>query len=567
MSKEKHNICKIDIRQNRVGDLIIKLLAYNYAQTITISACTGTEANEEVIATISLDEKNEESEHSNVLFDKCEEKLTIPYSVIQFKSKIIVTGEEKSQKEKDQDQENKLRQEYQLKHPVVIKQDEHKNLIIQPKSYLCANEIKNGELTVYSIKNDSDEGVAPTAVIRAKFKNQDIESRELYEKKGDKWAKYNKDDGDTGGKIHVPQNKELIIPYSVVTSHSETETNCLSDSFTILVKIVEQQEQQENYKPISCDYYFMESRQSKSKQGELVVNPPNIKKNRIGELVITPKDDMKDGDVITVRYTSKDDKRKEEKFSYHPPSMRYLLKKDKKNYKVRIPCTKFKSDSIVTAEVTNRFGQRSESTYEYDKYKSALEWYKGLPKYVKWGAVGLVLTAILSMLFFMIAVASTSEQQSKVLLIVELCFVTSIIIGIQQRYLRKRLLHMKNVALWEWQKQLSDTVEKHFQPMIQMIQTRDDIALAARELLIKRSARAILPSANIVFLGAASNQTPEEKQEQRRQEMIEDSERTPSQIYHGVIQELMSNSVPILRLVGLLTKNEYDARSTEKKKQ
>jgi len=123
------------------------------------------------------------------------------------------------------------------------------------------------------------------------------------------------------------------------------------------------------------------------------------------------------------------------------------------------------------------------------------------------------------------------------------------------------------LARWRWQSGLAIEIEGFFQPLVRVLAQNKDIAFASRQLILKSRTQAVLMSAKVVFVGAAARQTKKSKREELEEEMTEDKERTPSQIYQGAIEEMMSNQTPVYRVLSLLSKDEFGSRSIEKQNQ
>ena len=180
----------------------------------------------------------------------------------------------------------------------------------------------------------------------------------------------------------------------------------------------------------------------------------------------------------------------------------------------------------------------------------------------------ILVNGLLSLAYFIVIGAfELSEVTSAILLIIGLGWTTSIVLFLQGQHLEMKLSQIKNSARWKWQKDLASEVKTHFQPMVRTLRNRNDVVLAARELIVNGGSTPFFHTARVVFLGAAANQTLQARKEDLRQELSEDSERTPTQIYQGAVEEVMSEQVPIFRVLSLLSPEEFKTRSKEKKEQ
>ncbi len=116
-----------------------------------------------------------------------------------------------------------------------------------------------------------------------------------------------------------------------------------------------------------------------------------------------------------------------------------------------------------------------------------------------------------------------------------------------------------------WYRTLSVIVDTNYRPMVRLLHSPDEVSLAARDLITARENIPIFLNGKVIFLGAAANQSDRS----RRESLVisEDSERTPAQVYQGAVEEAMSKSSPIYRIVSLLTLEEFSERSLTKKRQ
>lgn len=117
----------------------------------------------------------------------------------------------------------------------------------------------------------------------------------------------------------------------------------------------------------------------------------------------------------------------------------------------------------------------------------------------------------------------------------------------------------------EWYRTLAMAIDANYRPMVRLLHSRDEVSLAARDLIIEKRNTPIFLNGRIIFLGAAANQSDRS----RRESLVisEDSERTPTQVYQGAVEEAMSKLSPIYRVVSLLTLDEFSKRSLAKKRQ
>lgn len=117
----------------------------------------------------------------------------------------------------------------------------------------------------------------------------------------------------------------------------------------------------------------------------------------------------------------------------------------------------------------------------------------------------------------------------------------------------------------EWYRALAVIVDANYRPMVRLLQSRDEVSLAARDLITDKKNTSIFLNGKVIFLGAAANQSDRS----RREALVisEDSERTPAQVYQGAVEEAMSKLSPIYRVVSLLSLKEFSERSLEKKRQ
>lgn len=124
----------------------------------------------------------------------------------------------------------------------------------------------------------------------------------------------------------------------------------------------------------------------------------------------------------------------------------------------------------------------------------------------------------------------------------------------------------KRSYLTTWYEQTASLVTIYYRPLVRLLRGHDQVALASRELIIESEKDPIFLNGLVIFLGAASNQS-DKSQRDSLANFSEENERTPAQVYQGAIEELMGHSVPVIRVISLLTSNEFDERSIEKKKQ
>lgn len=121
------------------------------------------------------------------------------------------------------------------------------------------------------------------------------------------------------------------------------------------------------------------------------------------------------------------------------------------------------------------------------------------------------------------------------------------------------------LSLGQWYQALTQIVADNYRPMVRLLQSPDDVSLAARALITDQDNVPVFLNGKVVFLGAAANQSDRSKRESSVSS--EDSERTPTQIYQGAVEEAMSKLSPIYRIVSLLTPEEFSKRSLEKRRQ
>jgi hypothetical protein len=121
------------------------------------------------------------------------------------------------------------------------------------------------------------------------------------------------------------------------------------------------------------------------------------------------------------------------------------------------------------------------------------------------------------------------------------------------------------LSIGDWYRALSAIVETSYRPMVRLLESPDEVSLAARDLISDKANAPIFLNGKVVFLGAAANQSDRS----RRESLVisEDSERTPAQVYQGAVEEAMSKLHPIYRIISLLTPEEFSSRSLEKRRQ
>lgn len=123
----------------------------------------------------------------------------------------------------------------------------------------------------------------------------------------------------------------------------------------------------------------------------------------------------------------------------------------------------------------------------------------------------------------------------------------------------------KRTSLAIWHRKSAKLIESTYRPLVRMLRTYDEVALASRELIVKGGGKPIYLDSRLIFLGAASNQS--DKSHRQPEALIEDGGRTPAQVYQGAVDELMSNFTPVYRVISLLTETEFAQRSIEKRRQ
>lgn len=116
-----------------------------------------------------------------------------------------------------------------------------------------------------------------------------------------------------------------------------------------------------------------------------------------------------------------------------------------------------------------------------------------------------------------------------------------------------------------WYKEISSVIDTHYRPLVRILNNFDEVSLAARDLIVDSNSSAIFLNSSIIFLGAAANQSDKSRKDSLL--ISEDSERTPAQVYQGAVEEIMSNFVPVFRVISLLTEDEFTSRSLAKKRQ
>src|SRR5580765_4292874 len=121
------------------------------------------------------------------------------------------------------------------------------------------------------------------------------------------------------------------------------------------------------------------------------------------------------------------------------------------------------------------------------------------------------------------------------------------------------------LSLGKWHLALAKLVDANYRPMVRLLHTPDEVSLAARNLITDKNNDPIFLNGKVVFLGAAANQSDRSKRESSVRS--EDSERTPTQVYQGAVEEAMSKLSPIYRVVSLLTREEFSKRSLAKQQQ
>jgi hypothetical protein len=123
----------------------------------------------------------------------------------------------------------------------------------------------------------------------------------------------------------------------------------------------------------------------------------------------------------------------------------------------------------------------------------------------------------------------------------------------------------RRLSVWNWYHALAKTVVDNYRPMVRLLESSDEVSLAARSLITDPDNVPIFLNGKVVFLGAAANQSDRSKRESSVRS--EDSERSPVQIYQGAVEEAMSKLSPIYRIVSLLTPEEFSKRSLDKRRQ